>query len=61
MKKNKFKIYKGKIVKRKFNISTKEIKKFASLTSDHHPIHFDKIYTINRGFADILLQGLFIS
>tara|TARA_B110000438_G_C15788316_1_gene639465 strand:+ start:1118 stop:1528 length:411 start_codon:yes stop_codon:yes gene_type:complete len=61
MKKNNFRIYKGKIKKEKFKLTKNNIKRFSIITLDKHPLHTNLAYAKEKGFEDIIVQGLFLS
>lgn len=42
-------------------ITLEDIKSFSQLTSDYHPLHFDKEYSVKNGFKDVIAHGLLLS
>ena len=59
--KNILKLTKKKNLILKKKISLNDVRKFSKLVGDKHKLHFDKKFSIEKGFKNIVVQGLFIS
>ena len=59
--KNILKLTKKKNLILKKKISLNDVRKFSKLVGDKHKLHFDKKFSKEKGFKNIVVQGLFIS
>ena len=47
----------GQKATRSLTLTAEHVKKFAEITGDHNPVHFDKAFASKTRFNELVLQG----